>query len=551
MIGLILAFELLVCELPLKMSEQCANTLIEQTPDLSVFTLEVSKNMPSTKIKTVTTGIAGLDTILGGGIPTGSLIMIVGAPGTGKTILIQQLCFTWASLQRNTPIPDDETAAEATGRAAKALYFSTLSEPHDKLIEHISQFDFFDRDVLNEQIKLLSLTAVMEEGLAQVSSLIIDTVRRERAWLVAVDSFGPLAALAPNNEAIRHFLYRLSGQLSYLGVTLIVSLERSLEGFSPSEGDLTIADGILGMYSRLDGMREYNRVEVRKLRGMNRLRGLHAYRITQAGITFYPRLEALVQQNLTRLPDSVRNDARFGFGMPELEQLMGGGLPPGSSTVVAGSPSVGKTLLSLHFLMEGARKHEVGLYIGFSESRERLIAKAAAFGMDLQAAIDQNLVELLTLSPVELEPDWVATQIRQEVEKRGVQRLVLEGVSDLIRACHLEGRNHNFMAALESYFKSRNITAIYTCETNKIVGSELDLSDTPFMKMAENLMLLKQVEYKTRLHRVLSILKMRDSDYDHTIREFTVQTNSGIVVLEPIQSAEGLLTGQAHTSDEA
>ena len=81
--------------------------------------------------------------------------------------------------------------------------------------------------------------------------------------------------------------------------------------------------------------------------------------------------------------------------------MMGGGLPPGSSTVVAGSPSVGKTLLSLHFLMEGARKQEVGLYLGFSESRDRLIAKAAAFGMDLQAALDQNLVELLTLSPVE------------------------------------------------------------------------------------------------------------------------------------------------------
>ena len=108
---------------------------------------------------------------------------------------------------------------------------------------------------------------------------------------------------------------------------------------------------------------------------------------------------------------------------------------------------------------------------------------------------------------------------------------MLEGVSDLIRACSLEGRNHNFMAALESYFKSRNITAIYTGETNKIVGSELDLSDTPFMKMAENLMLLKQVEYKTKLHRVLSILKMRDSDYDHTIREFTVQTNTGIECL--------------------
>lgn len=521
--------------------------------------------MATTKIRVIKTGITGLDTILGGGIPDGSLVMIVGAPGTGKTILIQQLCFAWANLRRNTaPVTEatesEESFAGKSGRneeegqansysLAKALYFSTLSEPHDKLIEHVTQFDFFDREVLNEQIKLFSLTAVMDEGLAQVSSLIVDTVRRERARLVALDSFGPLEALAPNNEAIRHFLYRLSGQLSYLGVTLIVSLERSLEGLSASEGDLTIADGIIGMYSRIEGMREYNRVEVRKLRGMNRLRGLHTYRISQNGITFYPRLEALMQQNLT-LPGKAYGGARLGFGMPELEKIMGGGLPRGSSTVVVGSPSVGKTLLSLHFLMEGANKGEVGLYVGFSESRDQLIAKAKAFNMDLQSAVDNGQVVVLTLSPVELEPDWVATQIRQEVEKHGVQRLVLEGVSDLERACSLEKRSHNFMAALETYFKTHTITTLYTCEISKLIGTELDLSDTPFMKMSENILLLKQVEYKTKLHRVMSVLKMRDSEYDHTIREFTIQSNTGITILQPMQSAEGLLTGLAHTPDD-
>lgn len=505
--------------------------------------------MPSTKIRMMSTGVAGLDTILGGGVPTGSLLLIVGAPGTGKTILIQQLCFAWAKGSRTSSNSENfEENSEATYKKAespKAVYFSTLSEPHDKLIEHVSQFDFFDREVLNQNIKLLSLTAVMEEGLDAVNSLIIDTVRKEQAKLVAIDSFGPLEALAPNNEATRQFLYRLSGQLSYLGVTLVVSLERTLDALSQSEGDLTIADGILGMYSRIEGVREYNQVEVRKLRGMKRLTGMHTYRISQAGITFYPRLEALVRQN-PFIPNTVYTNSRIGFGMPELEKMLDGGLPINSSTVLAGSPSVGKTLLSLHFLMEGANRGEAGLYVGFSESKEHLLSKAAIFNLNMQQAVSNNLLDLLTLSPVELEPDWVVTQIREIVESKNIKRLVLEGISDMERACRLEKRSHSFMAALESYFKSRNVTVVYTCETTTIIGTELDLSDTPFIKMAENIILLKQVEYKTKLHRIISILKMRDSNYDHTIREFTIQTDTGITILEPMQSVEGLLTGQVH-----
>lgn len=512
--------------------------------------------MPPTKIRMMSTGVAGLDTIFGGGIPTGSLLMIVGAPGTGKTILIQQLCFAWAKTYRESSSAADtdgsgqtsteeNTGNSGTAVTPKAIYFSTLSEPHDKLIEHVSQFDFFDREVLNQRIKLLSLTAIMEEGLSAINNLIMDTVRKEQAKLVAIDSFGPLEALAPNNEATRHFLYRLSGQLSYLGVTLVVSLERTLDAFSQSEGDLTIADGILGMYSRIDGVREYNQVEVRKLRGMKRLTGMHTYRISQVGITFYPRLEALVRQN-PFIPSTVYTNSRVGFGMPELEKMMDGGLPRNSSTVVAGSPSVGKTLLSLHFLMEGANKGETGLYVGFSESQEHLISKAAIFNMNMQQAVNKGQLELLTLSPVELEPDWVVTQIRDIVENKGIKRLVLEGISDLERACRLEGRSHSFMAALETYFKSRDVTVVYTCETTTIVGTELDLTDTPFIKMAENIILLKQVEYKTKLHRIISILKMRDSNYDHTIREFTIQASTGITILEPLQSVEGLLTGQVH-----
>jgi len=218
------------------------------------------------EIKILNTGITGFDTVLGGGIPVGSLVMLVGSPGTGKTLMIQQLCFAWArrqqSLRQQTEAEGKTTPQEtpSLGNAAgkrkpprkgarpassKAIYFSTLSEPHDKLIEHISQMDFFDESFFVEDIRLLSLTSVMDEGLQKVADLIVDTVRHENAGFIAIDGFRALEGLASNPDAIRRFLYRLSAQLNLLGVTAIISLERSLSD-AGSEGDLTIADAIVG-----------------------------------------------------------------------------------------------------------------------------------------------------------------------------------------------------------------------------------------------------------------------------------------------------------------
>lgn len=517
--------------------------------------------MPAEKFKILPTNVPGLDTILGGGIPVGSLIMLVGAPGTGKTILIQQLCFTWARNQlnkgdlKNSSLPEEaDKPANQVGRKGrnqpntKALYFSTLSEPHDKLIEHLSQFEFFDEKLLNSHIKYLSLTTVMEEGLSQTSDLIVENVRRERAGLVAIDGFRALEGLASNPDAIRRFLYRLSAQLSLLGATTVIALERNLDG-SASEGDLTIADGILGLSSRIEGVREFNRIEVRKLRGMRRLRGLHPYEIDTSGFTTYPRLETLVQPHL-EFPETDPTSLRLGFNLPELEKMLHGGLPLSSSTIIAGSPGVGKTLLGLHYLNEGLHQGETGLYVGFHESPQQLLNKATRFGLNLRQGVENEQIHLLTVSPVELEPDRVAQQIRQIVEKYKVQRVVFDGLAQLERACNLEQRVHDFIPALVNYFKEHSITALYIYEINKLVGPELDLGETPFTAMAENLLLLKQVEYKTRLHRIITLLKMRDSDYDNTICKVTIKDGQGITVLQALDSAEGLLTGVARNMEQ-
>jgi circadian clock protein KaiC len=480
--------------------------------------------------------------------------MLIGNPGTGKTLLIQQLCFAWARRQQEirrqaeaagtaaTPEPSalasglsdndkkKNTRKNSQPTRAKAIYFSTLSEPHDKLIEHISQMDFFDETFFVEDIRLLSLTSVMDEGLEKVADLIVDTVRHENAGFICIDGFRALEGLAASPDAIRRFLYRLSAQLNLLGVTAVIALERSLND-TGSEGDLTIADVIIGLYNVGKGARVYNRVEVRKVRGLRQVRGLHTYDISQKGWTIYPRFESLAPQLLS-YPGAGPTDTRVGFGLPALEKMLGGGLPRGSTTLLAGSLGVGKTLLSLSYLMEGARLGEAGLYVGFYESAAQLFAKAERFGMDLRGAVENGLVRLLNFAPIQLEPDVVAALITQAVEQHRVQRFVLDGVLEIEEASRFGNRTHDFLAALVGFSKEKNITTIYTYKISKIIGAELDISNTPLSILAEDLILLRQIERQNRFVRVISILQMRDSSHDSDHKEFTIEPDTGINIRE-------------------
>jgi circadian clock protein KaiC len=496
----------------------------------------------------ITTNIIGFDQLSGGGVPEGSLILVVGAPGTGKTVFLQQLCFGWVKSRHNRPTNEPKNSEKKASvleesPTAKALYFSTLSEPHIKLIRHISQFDFFDAAMLPEQINFLSLSTAMDSGLKAVGDLILNTVRQQKAELVTLDGLVALEDVAESKAAIRMFLYRLSAQLGALGVTSFISIERSLE-LGNSEDLLTVADGILNMTRQTFGMQRIWRAEVIKLRGMKHLSGKHAYDITQAGLRFYPRLESLAVKELV-FPGAGKIEQRLNFGLPELEKMLGGGIPNSSSTVVTGSPGTGKTILSLHYLMAGVAKGEKGLYLGFYESEEQLVAKAARFNLDLRQALKDQALQIITLNPVELEADKVVTDLRKLIEADGIKRLVIDGLIQLELVCQREERAHDFIAALLNYLKGQEITTFYTYEIGKIMGIDLDLSNSGFAPLAENLLLLKQVEYQTKLFSIISVLKMRDSSYDRTIRQFTIMDEDGFKVLEPLESAAGVLSGVA------
>jgi circadian clock protein KaiC len=359
---------------------------------------------------------------------------------------------------------------------------------------------------------------------------------QEGASIVVLDGFKGIAGFANTDRDVRLFLYEVRTRLAFLDVTTLVTLETDTVGANDS-GALTVADGILALHNTLSGVRHRRHIEVQKLRAMNHLDGLHAITITEDGVTCYPRHEAVYRTiDYPYLPERVR------FGLTELDAMLNEGLNRGTGTLIAGSHGTGKTLLSLHYLMEGARSGETGLYVGFHESIEQLYAKAEQFKLDLRGAVARGTVALECMAPVEMELDVLAATIRERVERMQVRRLVIDPVAEIEQAVLEPERAFGFFASLLNYLRERNVTSVITREISPFPEPRLMFTETPVSVLTENLLVLRSVEYQDRLYRIISVLKMRFSGFDPSLREFRIE-EGGIRVLPIDESGEHVMTG--------
>jgi circadian clock protein KaiC len=299
------------------------------------------------------------------------------------------------------------------------------------------------------------------------------------------------------------------------------------------------------------------------MRGSAPLDGLHGLALTDEGVVIYPRLETrvamatagnhwgeLVYRNLPReaLEQAAEIDGRATFGIPELDELLGGGLTRGTSTLVVGSIGTGKTLLSLHFALAGALAGEPTLFLGFRESLLQLLLKTQPFGLGAQlreALAPGGNLALLRWAPVELNADIVADQVMTQLETMRAKRLVVDSAAELERSVAEADDPHrvdNYLAALVEGMRQRDVTALFTKEIPQTSAPELDFAHNPISVMAENVLLLRQIERHERLVRLLSVIKMRFSRHDtSTVREFAIRAPEGVQFVEtPVELAETL-----------
>jgi circadian clock protein KaiC len=462
----------------------------------------------------VESGVPHLDTVLGGGIVAGDLLMVVGAPGAGKTTLVCQAAFH----------------AARTGR--RVVFVSTLSEPAARLVKHLRTFSFWDESAVGTSIFFESLFPIVQQGLTRLIGALSHAVQERGATLLVLDGYSSLRDLQPGAIELRSFVNDLAVAMSALDCTTLLTSSTLSDMPQFSAPEFTMCDALIEL-AQVNGGGASNTRTLRpwKLRGAEGLLGLHSIRIGSEGMTVYPRFEALPAP--TPLAYEPR---RLSFGAPELDAMMLGGLPRGGSTILVGAPGTGKTVLALQFLLTGAQAGDKGLLVSFRETNAQLARKAQSLALDLEAPLAQGDIAFLRYVPVDLDPDEVLALVWDHIVRASATRVVFDSIVELERALP-EERQRSVLAAVLEALRARGTTALLIRETSHTVGSDFDFADSPLELLAENVLLLRRVERENRLRSTLSILKMRETAHDHTIREYAL-ARGGFHVLARETSAE-------------
>ncbi len=448
------------------------------------------------------TGIPGLDRITCGGLLRGGLYVITGETGTGKTVLANQLCF----------------AAVAAGE--RAVYLTLWSEPLGRMLSNTANFSFFDPQVIPSNLQYFSGVQALEEagvggGYKPLLDLLRRLAREHRASVVVIDSFAALLEAEQPSHAPMALLRELGTAMSLSGCTTLL--------VSPIEGDrphpeYLVADGVLRLERHLIGVRGVRHLEVVKFRGSGHLDGRHVTEITQDGLRVHPRLEATAALSAPGV-DGARGLARFGVA--GIDDMLGGGLLDASATVVLGAPGSGKTVLGLHFLAEGLRAGEPCVYLGFNETPPRVEALGAGVGLDLARHRSEGRLELHWAAPLEGTLDPIAERLLDAVERLGARRAFLDGFEGLEQMGLFPERLPLFVTALTNLLRARGVSLIVARETT-LLGQEVLEAQFDLSASFDTVILLRYVERGARLHRLLTLLKVRARPYDPSIRELKI-----------------------------
>lgn len=450
---------------------------------------------PEPNIARIATGIRGIDTILGGGFTTGSVQLLMGKPGSGKTIFANQFAFHHASANHT------------------AAYVTLLAESHARMLTHLAGFSFFDPDLVSRRILYMSGYSVLEQsGLDGLLDLLTRTIREQGASLLVIDGLTTAKEFAQTTSAFKRFLLRLSTSAGLTScTTLLISSVSGLAEIHPEGGTV---DGIIRLDKRLDGAQVIRELTVEKMRATAYALGRHAHEIDNAGIHVWPRIESLPVAEAVVKPSA----RRLEFGIGNLDALLGGGVLPGSSTAIIGSTGTGKTMLGISFLANGVRQNEPGVYVGLRESPSHVLLQAHSIGLDLEAAQREDKLTFLWFPPLEVRLDAIAWRLLDAVERGQKRRVFIDGIEGFVSMLIYAERLPRFYTALLAHLSARGVTTIMA-EVIPVLRSAFDL----LSRMSpNNVLAIREKETMRGTIRTLVALKVQGCDHDLIPKRFYI-----------------------------
>jgi circadian clock protein KaiC len=478
----------------------------------------------------IQTGIQGLDDILLGGIPRTNVILVQGAAGTGKTLMGMEFIYR---------------GIVAYDEPGLIVVFETSP---DKLIRDAAGFGWNLEDLeRRKKLKLIFTSPqVLDQELRSPDSLLLETAAEIGAQRIFIDSIGLLSQAVGNGHQLqngpasyRDILQQLIEGLNRENLTAMLSHEigRLPESLASLDMADFLADTLIQLKCSPYRRRGVHRsIEIVKSRGQEYDAGEHTLQIEKGkGLAVYRRVQSPVNRDIAQPTSMAR---RSVIGVQVLDDLIGGGVFDGSTTMVVGVSGVGKTILATQLLQEGAKKHgKRGLLVSLDEHPAQIVRNAETLGLDLQEQIDSGTIHILFESPQELDVDSHFARIVRAVEENDIQRLVIDGMTSYSAAIEDQPVYRDFFHALVAFSKYRLMTTFFNYENPEVFGISSYMPDFPVSSIVDNIILLSLVELGNTLRRGITVVKARGSNHELDTREFTI--GQGGIALKPREQDSG------------
>jgi circadian clock protein KaiC len=446
------------------------------------------------------TGISKLDDLLGGGIPRGAALLVAGAAGTGKTILLLELVYRGAL-------------------AGEKGLFVTYEETRERILATARGFGWdLDREIARGMVEIVSVPQPqirVEEQLLMIE----DKLRAMQAERLAIDSMSLLLHRVDDPQIARDKVFQLAGIVRDAGAVgfFATDIPYGADRISRLGVEETVVDGVLLLTSSEEGLERQRYVEVYKLRNANHLLGRHALVIGKGGISVFPRYSVEVRPE----PPPLEVTRRLPSGVAGLDEMLGGGLLERSATLVVGSAGIGKTTLGLEFVLEGVKAGEPGIYFTLEEGASQLQASAASLGLPLARAMDEGAVEVVHLAREHVRAPQFLSILADRIARLGARRLVLDGARHVISGAASAEELEYLLSSLVTRFKLLGATSVLVLESESQYSPDFETAG--ISAIADNLVMMRYARIKGRLEPRISVVKTRGSAHDLGTRRFTIE----------------------------